>query len=380
MSHLTRSMSLLALAALPLSACADLGDDASVGVAEESLIVSVGDVGWAWASKPAEDSYDAVDGWAYQTRPGDVRITRQGVGRYRVTFEELTSIRGNPQVSAFGENANRCKIAQWQSLGAGISVDVRCNAPGGALVDSKFDIYYAESRNIDGAYVWSGFLDGTHTANSNYSYNSTGQDNVIERTEVGRYTVLLKGLNHGTGHAMVTAYGTDAHHCKPTYWDRTGGDTRVHVRCFDTEGNRADSRFTLRYVLDSVGFYRLGYAWLSEPTDASYTPSSTFSRNSERATNTVRRTARGNYTVHFPKLQQPGATVITSAYESDSDYCKVDSFDEDAAGDGTDVEINCYDKDGQAVDTKASVLMVTGLPPCRTECDPDTGLCGRICA
>jgi hypothetical protein len=353
----------------------DGADGPDLASTEEELIVSVGDVGWAWASRPSTSSYNATWSWAYTSSGGDVEIERYGVGRYGVTFEGLDSQRGSAQVSAYGDNANRCKVGSWATAGAGVRVNVNCHNTGGSPADSMFTVYYGESRNIDGAYLWASSGTADHTASSTYSYNSAGGASEVDRTGTGQYTVYFRDLDHGDGHAMATAYGSDADHCKPTYWGKSGDDTRVDVRCFDSSGARSDSQFTVRYVMDGVGFYRMGYAWLDRPTTAEYTPNSRYSENREGGSITAWRTALGNYTTRFTEVSS-GAAIVSS-YANDASYCKLDSY---VGSEDVSVEVDCYDASGDRTDTAHSVFAVDTKPPCWTECNPEGTLCRHVCA
>jgi hypothetical protein len=372
-----------ALLSTSLLGCLDTGDALSgddLGTSEQPLALSVGDVGWAWANDPTSNSYDASDNYAYTSLGGDVHISRLSVGRYRVVFEALGNITGNAQVTGYGDNSNKCKVESWGAHNPGIEVFVRCNDRGGTLVDSQFTVYYTEANSIPGGYLWSSELTGSHTAISTYSHNSAGLTNVVSRTSVGRYEVRLNGLNHDYGHVLVTAYGTDDAYCKPIYWGKDDGDTRVVVDCWKSDGTRVDSRFTLRYMEDTVGFFDIGYLWANKPAEESYQPNSNYRFNTLDATNSIKRTSTGHYKVHFPKIGWR-ATVMVSAYDDDSNYCKVDHWNSDDVDDeeGSNVYVECYDEDGYFVDSKFNAFIVTPSAPCHTTCNADGTICSRTC-
>ncbi len=84
----------------------------------------------------------------------------------------------------------------------------------------------------------------------------------------------LPGFTSAGGNVQVTAYGSTSESCKVSNW----GTNTVNIRCFDTAGNPADTRWSLRYT-DQHGANngQLGaYAWISDATAAAHTPSSTY--------------------------------------------------------------------------------------------------------
>lgn len=349
---------------------------AALGEASQASLAFDGDVGWTWAHWPSTGHYTPNPGWTYNNSGGAVDIYRDGVGQYRVVFAGLTSDRGNVHVVGYGPDANRCKVAGWWPSG-GMTVFVRCHTPGGVLADTQFVAYYAETLATEGAYLWSSNPSASHTASWYYSYNSAGQPNLVEWHGVGMYRVRLKGLDHATGHALVTAYGADATHCKPIFWGAHAGDTIVDVRCFNAAGGRANSLFTLRYVMEDIGYYRLGYAWLDQPTTASYAPNPLYSFNSEGNPNQAVRTEPGRYIDSFPGLPFGDVAPLVSSYEDNARYCKIAEW----RGHDTwlQVHVDCYTPAGARADSAHDTFAVGWKPECWTVCDPVTGVCTTTC-
>ena len=58
----------------------------------------------------------------------------------------------------------------------------------------------------------------------------------------------LPGLGSVSGHAQVTAYGSGTTRCKVQSWNSSGAAKLVNVRCFDTAGAPADSRYVLDFA------------------------------------------------------------------------------------------------------------------------------------
>ncbi|MEL6894231.1 MAG: hypothetical protein AAFP84_21750, partial [Actinomycetota bacterium] len=91
----------------------------------------------------------------------------------------------------------------------------------------------------------------SYTPVSNYSYNSEGQMNRVERRDVGLYTVTFPELRRDDFEVQVTAYGNGTVFCNldGNYNNGTsglGGDLEVHVHCLDEDDlAETDSRFVV---------------------------------------------------------------------------------------------------------------------------------------
>jgi hypothetical protein len=68
--------------------------------------------GYAWADQPTSASYTPNAAHSYNARGGDIVVNRNAVGRYTMTFADLTA--GNVQVSPFGSSA-RCGVTSVPS-------------------------------------------------------------------------------------------------------------------------------------------------------------------------------------------------------------------------------------------------------------------------
>lgn len=108
-------------------------------------------------------------------------------------------------------------------------------------------------------YVWANQpTTASYTPSAAYSYNLVGRANAnrVSRSSRGVYAVRCNGVGGGSlfsgsgswgagGHVQVTAYGGDSNHCKVVSWATGGRDFVGNVRCFNANGQLADSRFTL---------------------------------------------------------------------------------------------------------------------------------------
>lgn len=336
------------------------------------LIADTGDLGWALALSPSTPSYEPDPRFAFNNRLRPITVTREGVGAYRVVFEGMTQGNGNPHVVAFGSNANRCKVAAW-GFGA---VWVRCHAPSGAAADTAFAVFYAVDRVGPGAYAWANNPTASHTPSTTLSWNSSGGSNYVERTGVGSYRVRFNDLDRLDGHVLVTAYGSDPTHCKPSFWGRDGRATVVDVRCFTTGGTRADSRFTVRWMNRSIGYTYGAFAWFDQPLTPSYEPNHLYSVNSEGGSNqALLRNGTGQYVDRFPRIPYTG-TVLVTAYGDDSSTCKVREW---RGNEGNiDPKVDCYSASGARVDSPHNTYVTSPKPDCWTDCS--SGVCAVICA
>jgi hypothetical protein len=94
-----------------------------------------------------------------------------------------------------------------------------------------------------------------------------------------------------------------------------------------------------------------GYVWANDPTAGSYTPSTSYQRNSTGALNTITRTGVGAYTVNFANLGiYYGGTVNVTAYGSGSENCKVYWWGPVLAD--MNVHVRCFNAAGAAADTR----------------------------
>jgi hypothetical protein len=96
--------------------------------------------GYAWADQPGSNSYTPNVRYTSNAGGGSVQISRSAVGRYLVTFNGLGAALldgGDVQVTGYGSNS-QCKVESWGTS----TVNVRCFAPGGASVDSFFDVLF----------------------------------------------------------------------------------------------------------------------------------------------------------------------------------------------------------------------------------------------
>lgn len=246
----------------PLAATAVLGPGGSIEPARASaagvddyVSVAAGADGYVWASQPTTANYLATTGYEHNSSGGDIEITRDGTGRYRVRFEGMGTAGGVAHATAHGATTGFCAIASWVQSGADEVLSVRCFDADGAPADLRFLAHFT-SRRPGGtfAYFWSNQASpaGSYTPTASYRYDSTGAAPTVERVAVGEYFVYVGAVDdiypdYKTGRFQVTAYGTAAVHCQQgTVNDELPAP--ITVRCYDADGERVDSRFAFSYA------------------------------------------------------------------------------------------------------------------------------------
>lgn len=228
---------------------------------------------WLWAQ-----SADSPLGVPYEAERRDVLIHRDGsrpvpgsaivrrteVGRYTVELIGGNTPGGNIHVTAVGGNEH-CKPDRWYPANDREYIQVRCFTPSGELSNSQFILTFSEVRPLQPgilrthqAHLWANSASSTSYApDPRFSRNTTGAVNRINRISEGYYRAVLPGIkNAGYDEtAMVTAYGIESHRCKLSSWRTTGEEEMsVWVRCFDSNGEPADSRFFLSFYEDIWDF------------------------------------------------------------------------------------------------------------------------------
>jgi hypothetical protein len=98
-------------------------------------------------------------------------------------------------------------------------------------------------------YVWADNpTSASYTPSPTYSFNSSGGATDITRSGVGTYAVQFSGLGGGSssgGNVQVTAYGGGSETCKVVSWGSGGANFVANVRCFNSAGSPADTRYSI---------------------------------------------------------------------------------------------------------------------------------------
>ncbi|MGW7383385.1 hypothetical protein [Streptomyces sp. NPDC054794] len=94
---------------------------------------------YAWANQPTTASYTPATAYQYNSAGYANRITRQGVGVYRVWTPGMALGYGDVQVTAYGLDSRYCKVDYWTPS---TGIQVRCFSPVGAPADTYFDVSF----------------------------------------------------------------------------------------------------------------------------------------------------------------------------------------------------------------------------------------------
>ena len=224
-----------------------------------SNLASAQKSGYVWANNPSSASYTPSAPFSFNSTGGAINITRSGVGTYAVRFNGLGGgavSGGNVLVTSYGSGSGTCKVASWSSSGADFTANVRCFNSTGTAADSMFTVRVVWNNPAPAfkknGYAWADNASGaSYTPNATFSFNSTGGAINITRSGVGTYAVRFNGLGGGAvsgGNVQVTAYGSGSETCKVVSWSSTGADFTANVRCFNSAGGNADTRYSINIV------------------------------------------------------------------------------------------------------------------------------------
>jgi hypothetical protein len=196
-----------------------------------------------------------------------------------------------------------------------------------------------------------------YTPNASYSYSSTGGAITVTPLGTGYYQVTFAKLhaNTGTDNVQVTAYD-NAGYCMIDGWSNTFSAVNAYVSCFNASGNPENSFFDLLYQertgIFGTGTKGIAFVYADSPTTASYTPELAHQYNSTGGTNSIARSAAGNYTVYIPGLASIHSSVQVTAVgatNTSAARCKTDGWGTEA-GTGSYVTVLCFDATGAAAD------------------------------
>lgn len=210
---------------------------------------------FVYANRARAASYEAKSAYTHNPSSKSVNITRSKPGVYDVRLAGLGRVAkgGNVQVTSYGPGPGMCKVARWIPAGADLSVRVLC-FEGTRPADSNFTVLFTPSGNIGSGppvrYAWSGRPRSPKAAAQPKYASNAGQDVMVQRTAVGRYTVSFAGVPKAeaqSGNVQITAYGPGPSLCKVLSWTAGPGTMNVKAACFN-DGRPADSAFTVLFT------------------------------------------------------------------------------------------------------------------------------------
>ena len=336
-------------------------------------------VAWAWVT-PAGQGATFTPSPSYQYTPGaPVTVARDPAqqNRFLVTLPDVGSASGVVHACAYNGN-HTAVVNGWGISGTSVVAYVELFTPTGAPAnDAPFTIHYrlegADDRRE--AYLWANNpTAASYTPTPSYSWNGNRADPTITRSAVGVYTALLPGLGGSVsgelGHVQVTPYANSLLRAKVSSWGTSGADAVVTVRCFDSAGAPADSRFVLSYnevaapIAANEGSG--AHVWANNATAASYTPSPAYTDSNGRLgpanAETIDRLGVGFYRVELPNVAPSASSIaLATAYGVTSSYASVQVWGSNGNG-GSIVYVNTYTAAGVPVDSQFTLLYLTNRP------------------
>jgi hypothetical protein len=277
--------------------------------------------------------------------PGGIAITtvHQSTGTYLVSFPN-SGIGPGWAVQAISLSTNWCKIGGWGANGA----TVYCFTPAGVAADSTFEVLAVSTTNEESiAFAWAGSpTTASYAPDPSYSYNPAGTIS-ITRSSTGFYAVVFEGLNASGGTVQIGAYGSSATTCTSAGW--TTPNFQADVACYDSNGNPADSAFTITVISGGEYPSNLAYAFADLPTSTSYTAPSADSYDAGGAVK-ISRSGTGSYDLSFPGFTANGLAFV-----------QVTPFDVTARCSAPQPAVNCYTMAGAPADVAYIALTLGGI-------------------
>ncbi|WP_436529579.1 hypothetical protein [Actinoplanes sp. HUAS TT8] len=300
------------------------------------------------ADRPGEEHYQPAG--QCNSAGSENRVERTGVGRYRVTFGRLGADGGAAEVTPVTEDDRICTLPDWRPDGDDERVEVACFDRSGAAADTGFSARYWYRRGGDETAAYLRLGDpgrSSQAVEDAYSYNSAGGINSADRDDVGSYVIYLGRLEQASGGTVkVTAVGDAAAVCGVEQWFAypEGNYLVVRVRCRDGGGQAVDSRFAVSFAVGLGDGARGAYLRADRASEAGYTATGVYSFNSAGQSNSVTRSAVGDYRVSLPGVLGDGGNVQVTSYGGDA-VCVTTPRDQNSG-----VRVVCRGPGGMPVD------------------------------
>ncbi|MCA8974844.1 MAG: hypothetical protein KDC98_08980 [Planctomycetes bacterium] len=287
-------------------------------------------------------------------------IHHLATGRYRVDLPNVAPRDSSTaMVCAIDLLRGYASIDHWDGDGrGGTRVYVDTYDPGGAPADRVFLLDYLTdrpTREVAWATVEPVGQGTTITPRPELTHTASGLPVAVYRANGTRneFRVLIPAVLPEYGAVHATAMW-GSHTAVVEFWRRSGAFLEVFVKLFDATGGPADDgAFVISYERGGEHADRHAYLWAGSPTSASYTPSTTYSWNGDRADPTIVRSGVGLYAVTLPGLAPAGierGNVQVTTYGTQFRHTKIDGW----FANGADLRINvrCFDAAGAAADAQ----------------------------
>ncbi len=342
--------------------------------------------GWVWnSSDTATEPYIPNTLYQYNSTGAENIVTPFGTGLYRVEFVGLGIEQppyGIAHANAYGSSGVRCNLDSFAPSNGDMHVFVRCFNSDGDQVNSNFSVqYYQASRQNESflnAYVLGLETDPQGMHIPGWQYHSLGETITYEKENIGFYIVHLPRISRDSGTMLIGSYGNSSNYCNSGGWGSVLGNQELGVRCFDSAGNAADTRFTLSFRTDLEFGKMLGetgmessFLWAGRESNDSYEPHTEYSMNTASEEPTViDRLDVGRYSVTIPgQIGENKTMALVSAY-GDSHNCAIETWVGDSDPMQARVLVSCFDIAGDPIDGRFTLQYLTNKPTSPIEaCD-----------
>jgi hypothetical protein len=219
-----------------------------------------GAIAFLLANRPTRPSYTPALNYNFNSTRQRNTVNRDNIGVYRAFLPGMTTIGGNPQVTAYGGSAARCEVAKWSQNRLGTTVGVYCVNRAGAVADELFSLSYTIGTNgaagpADaslGAFAWANNpSQSDYVPARRFQFNSvSAQPLTAERRGLGEYSLIIPNPDHivfPTFLGMMTANGSSGEYCN---YRGLGGPLfalRIAFICFDRIGRPSDTKYTATF-------------------------------------------------------------------------------------------------------------------------------------
>jgi hypothetical protein len=327
---------------------------------------------YAWIHDPSTSTqYHPTSSYQHNETGGGIRVSRQAVGRYVVSFERMAKVdsafRETVIVTPHGSEGERCHLGGWGNNpnGRDLDVTVSCFTFAGASVDARFAVLVVGSRSLPSrlGFTVAGSAESAYAADPAHTFASFAEGVSIARSTAGSYLVQWNATADNTPqNYLVSTYGGAPDLCKVSSWNR---GVWASIICYNPSGALADARFSLLMVESGRPGKRFGFAWANDPVSplgAPYTPSLEYQRTSSGGIVTITRQATGQYIVSFPGLAKAGTrpeTVHVSPYGGGLYACQVQGWSNSADATALEATVRCWNRgNGHPADTYFTALVL----------------------
>jgi hypothetical protein len=222
-------------------------------------------IAFLWADQPTETNYTPNLDYQYNSTGATNTMVRNRKGSYTAALPGLMKKGGDVQVTAYGSDPARCKVASWIAGQSGTSVNVLCFDVTGSAADEMFTLAYTIGEPLglfnDKRYICCGdtgaYASADKPEHANiytppraYNYNGFKTGGLtVQRNSTGYYTVTVPGVDSFAGSTvLVTANGSSNGYC--IAGDSGSNWVPITVYCYDKNGNPADSKFSVLLQTD----------------------------------------------------------------------------------------------------------------------------------